>query len=124
MGRLDGKVAIITGGARGMGAAEGRLFAAEGAAVYLTDVLVEEGTLTAKDAGATFIEHDVTSPDQWQAIVDRVVGDHGHVDVLVNNAGVFQWADVLTTTLEDWNRIIAINQTGVFLGMKTVAPPM
>jgi len=124
MGRLDGKVAIITGGARGMGAAEGRLFAREGATVYLTDVLVEDGQLTAKEAGATFIEHDVTQPDQWQAVVDRVVNEQGRVDVLINNAGIFQWADVLTTTLEDWNRIVAVNQTGVFLGMKSVAPAM
>jgi len=124
MQRLDGKVAIITGGARGMGAAEGRLFAAEGATVYLTDVLAEEGRLTARDADATFIEHDVTQPEQWRAVVDQVLAERGRIDVLVNNAGIFRWADVIETTLETWNQVLAVNQTGVFLGMQSVAPAM
>ena len=84
MGRLDGKVALITGGARGQGAAEGKLFRAEGAEVYLTDVLVDEGIETAAKIGATFIEHDVTDSDAWGAIVARIENEHAHLDVLIN----------------------------------------
>ena len=124
MGRLDGKVAIITGGARGQGASEGALFVAEGATVYLTDVLVDDGAKTAADIGATFIEHDVTAPEQWAGVVERVIADTGRVDVLVNNAGILHWAPMTETSLEVWNRIIAVNQTGVFLGMQAVAVTM
>jgi 3alpha(or 20beta)-hydroxysteroid dehydrogenase len=123
-GRLEGKVALITGGARGQGAAEAALFAAEGATVYLTDVLAEEGAATASEVGGTFLGHDVTSPEQWGDVVDRVVTDHGRVDVLVNNAGILVWATMTETELEDWERVVAVNQTGVFLGMRTVAPHM
>ena len=118
------KVALITGGARGQGAAEAALFASEGATVYLTDVLVDEGAATATAIGGTFLEHDVTSPEQWAGVVDRVVADQGGVDVLVNNAGILHWATMTETELDDWNRVIAVNQTGVFLGMRAVAPPM
>jgi 3alpha(or 20beta)-hydroxysteroid dehydrogenase len=124
MGRLDQKVALITGGARGQGAAEAALFASEGATVYLTDVLVDEGEQTASTIGGTFLEHDVTSPEQWSGIVERVVADQGRVDVLVNNAGILLWAKMAETELDDWNRVIAVNQTGVFLGMRTVGPFM
>lgn len=124
MGKLDGRVALVTGGARGQGAAEARLFAAEGAAVYLTDVLADEGAKTAADIGGTFIAHDVTSQEQWRAVVDQVVRDRGRLDVLVNNAGVLLWATMTQTSLDDWNRLVAINQTGVFLGMQAVAPQM
>jgi 3alpha(or 20beta)-hydroxysteroid dehydrogenase len=124
MGRLDGKVALITGGARGQGAAEGRLFAAEGAQVYLTDVRSDEGAKTAAEAGAVFVTHDVTSPDQWGAVVEQVVREQGRLDVLVNNAGILHWATMTGTRLEDWDRIVAVNQTGVLLGMQAVAPQM
>ena len=124
MGRLDGKVAVITGGARGQGAAEGALFVSEGATVYLTDVLDDDGAKTAADVGATFLHHDVTEPAQWQAVVDRVVADHDRLDVLVNNAGILHWATMTETPLEVWNRVLAVNQTGVFLGMQTAARPM
>jgi 3alpha(or 20beta)-hydroxysteroid dehydrogenase len=124
MNRLDGRVAVVTGGARGQGAAEGRLFAAEGAAVYVTDVLVAEGEETAAAAGATFLEHDVSDPAQWAAVIARVLDDHGRVDVLVNNAGILHWGTMTNTTLEAWNRVIAVNQTGVLLGMQAVAPTM
>src|SRR5262245_33293086 len=124
MGRLDGKVALITGGARGQGAAEGALFTSEGATVYLTDVRAEQGAKTASDIGATFLEHDVTAADQWTAVVRQVLDDHGRVDVLVNNAGVLLWASMRDTNLDDWERIVAINQTGVFLGMQAVATHM
>ncbi|MEM9517561.1 MAG: glucose 1-dehydrogenase [Actinomycetota bacterium] len=126
MGRLDGKVALVTGGARGQGAAEARRFVAEGAMVYLTDVLDEEGQATADELGdaATFLHQDVTSEDEWTALAEGIVEAQGHIDVLVNNAGVFQMAPLLGTSLDDWNRIIAINQTGVFLGMREVGRKM
>jgi 3alpha(or 20beta)-hydroxysteroid dehydrogenase len=124
VGRLDGKVALITGGARGQGAAEGALFAAEGAVVHLTDVLVDEGAKAAADVGATFHEHDVTSPERWAEVVRAVVDEHGRIDVLVNNAGILHWASMTQTPLEVWDRVVAVNQTGVFLGMQAVAPHM
>jgi len=124
MGRLDGKVALITGGARGQGAAEGKRFREEGAAVYLTDVLVDEGHETATEIGATFIEHDVTDSDAWTAIVARIEKEKGRLDVLINNAGIFHMVGMIDTDRGLWDRMIAINQTGVFLGMQTVAATM
>lgn len=126
MGRLDDKVALITGGARGQGAAEAALFAAEGATVVITDVLDDEGHATADRLGdaVTFLHHDVTSEDEWQAVAAGVLEAHERIDVLVNNAGIFQIRSVLDTTLDEWNRMLAINQTGVFLGMKHVVGQM
>jgi 3alpha(or 20beta)-hydroxysteroid dehydrogenase len=124
MGKLDDRVAVVTGGARGQGAAEARLFASEGAHVYVTDILVDEGLKTAADVGGTFIEHDVTSPDQWSAVVGQVERERGRLDVLVNNAGILHWATMTGTSLDAWNRLVAVNQTGVFLGMQAVAGPM
>lgn len=124
MGRLDGKVALISGGARGQGAAEGRLFRSEGAQVYLTDVLVDEGAAFAASIGATFVEHDVTETDAWELITKQIISDHGRLDVLINNAGIFEMKGMLDTDRALWDRMIAINQTGVFLGMQAVAPHM
>jgi 3alpha(or 20beta)-hydroxysteroid dehydrogenase len=124
MGQLDGRVAIITGGARGQGAAEGRRFAAEGATVYLTDVLAQEGNATAAEIGGTFLEHDVTDVDQWKVVVERVLDEAGRIDILVNNAGILHFLTMTETPVDVWNRIVAINQTGVFLGMQAVAPAM
>src|SRR6478736_6481693 len=124
MGKLDGRVAIITGGARGQGAAEAALFADEGAAVFVTDVLVDEGEKTAVGIGGTFVEHDVADPQQWDALVARVVADHGRLDILVNNAGILRWERMADTSVESWNEVVAVNQTGVFLGMRAVAPQM
>ncbi len=124
MGQLDGRVAIITGGARGQGAAEGRRFAAEGATVYLTDVLAQEGDATAAEIGGTFLEHDVTDVDQWKVVVERVLDEAGRIDILVNNAGILHFLTMTETPVDVWNRIVAINQTGVFLGMQAVAPAM
>jgi 3alpha(or 20beta)-hydroxysteroid dehydrogenase len=87
MGRFDGKVALITGGARGQGAAEARLFVAEGAKVFLSDVLDAEGGRTAAEVGGAYLHHDVTQEPDWMAVVDRVVGQAGRLDILVNNAG-------------------------------------
>ena len=124
MGRLDDKVALITGGARGQGAAEARLFAREGARVYLTDVLDELGTDTAADIGGCFIHHDVTSEADWSAVVEYILADAGRVDVLVNNAGIFRVVPLTQTSLELWHQMLEVNATSVFLGMRTVAEPM
>ena len=124
MSRLDGKVAIITGGARGQGAEEGRLFAAEGAQVVLTDVLVAEGQATAASIGGSFHEHDVGDESAWARVVSEVLSSHGRIDVLVNNAGVFLGKRLIDTTLEEYERLMRINATGVFLGMRAVAEPM
>ncbi len=126
MGRLDDKVALITGGARGQGAAEAARFVQEGATVYLTDVLDDVGNQTAAQLGsaATYLHHDVTSEDEWEGVVAGIVEEHGHIDVLVNNAGIFQIASLFDTSLADWHRMLEINQTGVFLGMRTVGKVM
>jgi len=126
MGKLDGRVALITGGARGQGAAEARLFAAEGAQVVITDVLDDDGKQTAADIGsaATFHHHDVTREAEWTGIVDSVLAEHGQLDVLVNNAGILAIAPLVMTTEEDYRRVIDVNQVGVFLGMKAVVPHM
>ena len=126
MGRLDGKVALITGGARGQGADEARLFASEGALVVVTDVLDDEGKQTAADIGgaATFHHHDVTSESEWTSVLDAVLAEHGQLDVLVNNAGILAIAPLVMTTEADYRRVIDVNQVGVFLGMKAVVPHM
>jgi len=124
MGRLDGKVALITGGARGQGAAEARLFVAEGATVFLSDVLDDEGGKTAAAVGGTYFHHDVTQEPDWTAVVDRVVGQAGRLDILVNNAGIFRVMPLTRTTLDLWNQVMTVNATGVFLGMRTAAPIM
>lgn len=126
MGRLDAKIALITGGARGQGAAEGQLFAAEGARVYLTDVLDEEGADTAAAIGdaATYLHHDVRDEERWTAIVEQILTEHGRLDVLVNNAGIFRVMPTVFTSEADYRQIIDINQVGTFLGMKAVIPTM
>ncbi len=124
MGRLEGKTALITGGARGQGAAEAALFAEEGANVVLTDVLAEEGEQTAAEVGGTFLQHDVTSEEEWAAVVSRAVELHGGIDVLINNAGIYIPTPLVGGDLGDYRRVIEVNQVGVFLGMREVAPVM
>jgi len=125
MGRLDDKVALITGGARGMGAEDSRLFAAEGAVVVLTDVLDDLGAETASQIdGASYHHLDIRNEAEWQAVVDQVMSDHGRIDVLVNNAGVDLVKKLLATTIEDFEQHTDINLRGTFLGMRTVAEAM
>ncbi|MBI2760148.1 MAG: glucose 1-dehydrogenase [Chloroflexi bacterium] len=124
MGKLDGKVALISGGARGQGAAEAALFAAEGAEVVLSDVLDDEGAKTAVACGGVYLHHDVTSEDDWTRVVGEVMSRHGRLDVLVNNAGIFMTGRIADMPLADYLRVIQVNQVGVFLGMKAVSGPM
>ena len=124
MGRLDGKTALISGGARGQGAAEARLFAEEGANVVLTDVLDEDGERTADAIGADYLHHDVTSEQEWAAAVAHAVALHGGIDVLINNAGIYAQTTLVGSELEEYRRVIEVNQIGVYLGMREVAPVM
>lgn len=122
-------MALITGGARGMGASEAALFADEGARVVVSDVLDDVGAATASRIspdGTTcrFVHHDVTSEDDWAAAVAFTLDTFGGIDILVNNAGIFERGTVMDTTLEAYMRTVNINQVGVFLGMKSVAPHM
>ncbi len=127
MGRLDGKVALISGGARGQGAAEARLFAAEGAKVMVGDVLDEDGEALAReltsDRGA-YRHHDVTDEGQWSGIVTEALERFGQLDILVNNAGIFRILPMMQTSLDDYRQINDVNQIGVFLGMKAATPAL
>ena len=126
MGRLGGKVAIVTGGARGMGAATVRRFVAEGAKVAIADVLEEPGRALAAELGeaAEFWSLDVTSESAWAEVVAAVEARFGGIDVLVNNAGVLLFKGLLETTKADYERVLGVNLVGEFLGIKAVAPGM
>ena len=129
MPRLAGKVALISGGARGMGAAEAALFTQEGAQVVLGDVLDAEGRalaerLSAKGHDAVYIHLDVTQERDWQQAVDLAVTRFGKLNVLVNNAGIGGPGRVEDVTVEAWDEVMAINAKGVFLGTKTAIPAM
>ncbi len=124
MGKLDGKVVMITGGARGMGAAHARLLASEGASVVVCDVLDDEGGALAASIGGTYRHLDVTDEDAWAGVVADVDANVGHVHALVNNAGVVAFTPVDSTPLAEWNRVIGINLTGVFLGIRSVIDSM
>jgi 3alpha(or 20beta)-hydroxysteroid dehydrogenase len=124
MGRLEDKAVLITGGARGQGAAEAALFKREGAAVFVGDIRDSEGAELANRIGATFLRHEVTSSEDWVAAVERILNECGRLDVLVNNAGILPWARMMETTRDVWDDVVAVNQTGVFLGMQAVTPTM
>jgi len=125
-GRLADKVAIITGGARGMGAATSRLFAREGARIAIADLLDEEGEKLASEIGngALYVHHDVTDAASWSALVEQVERHLGPANVLVNNAGVLLFRTILDTSQEEFERVLRINLVGEFLGIKAVAPGM
>jgi 3alpha(or 20beta)-hydroxysteroid dehydrogenase len=122
MKKLEGKVAIITGGARGMGEADAIALISEGAKVVICDVLDEQGLATGARIGATYKHLDVTSEGDWARVVTETVSELGRLDILVNNAGVLGMTPIESTTLEEWRRIIDINLTGPFLGIRTVIP--
>ncbi len=124
MGKLDGRVALITGGARGQGAAEAALFASEGAAVVVTDVLDDDGKKTAASVGGHYLRHDVTDEKRWGEVVREVVERHGRLDILINNAGIYRNETLLDATLATYRQVIEVNQVGVFLGMQAAAKPM
>ncbi len=135
--RLEGKVAIICGGARGQGAAEARLFAREGAAVVIGDILDEDGLkleAEIRETGgqATYVHLDVTQPEQWESAVSRAVSEYGRLDILVNNAGITGMegggspasAKIDATDTALWDRILDVNAKGVFLGTRAAIPAM
>lgn len=129
MARVEGKTAIVTGGGSGIGRSSCLRLAGEGANVVVTDIDEERGEETAglisQDGGeATFLRHDVTSEDDWESVVREAEDRYGRVDVLLNNAGLYLIKPLAETTLEEWNNLMAINVTGVFLGMKHTAPLM
>jgi 3alpha(or 20beta)-hydroxysteroid dehydrogenase len=127
MGRLDGKVALITGGARGMGKSHVRHFVAEGARVVFGDVLDDKGEYVAAGLGehsCRYTHHDVTSEDDWAAAVALAVQAFGRLDVLVNNAGVLAFAPIADMPLADFRRVLEVNAVGCWLGMKAVIDPM
>lgn len=129
MDRLKGKVAIITGAASGMGLAGAQLFAKEGAHVVATDVVIdilekEVNEIVANGGDALALELDVSQPDAWHNVIEKTLAKYGKIDILVNNAGIHIAKGILEAELEDWNKVIAINTTGVWLGMKSVIPHM
>jgi 3alpha(or 20beta)-hydroxysteroid dehydrogenase len=126
MGRLDGKVALITGGARGMGKSHVRHFVAEGARVVFGDVLDDRGAHVAEGLGdkARYIHQDVTREADWAAAVDLTVTEFGKLDILVNNAGILKFATIEDMPLEDFRRVLEVNAVGQWLGMKSVIAPM
>jgi len=126
MNRLDGKTALITGGARGMGATEARLFVQAGATVIITDVDEAEGAQAAQEIGESchFMSQNVALEADWARVVDACVTRFGRLDVLVNNAGIFRVMGTEQTSLAAWEELVAINQTGTFLGIRAVVPVM
>jgi NAD(P)-dependent dehydrogenase (short-subunit alcohol dehydrogenase family) len=125
--RLAGRAALITGGARGQGAAHARRLAAEGATVLIGDVLDALGAETAATLGAggldvSYVHLDVADPGSWRAAYDLVEARFGRLDILVNNAGIVHVTELADESLDAWNRLLAVNLTGAFLGLKTMLP--
>lgn len=129
MARLEGKVALISGGARGQGAVEARMFAEEGASVVIGDILDDEGRQTEaqlRELGyeCSYVHLDVTSESDWDSAVQAAVSAYGKLDILLNNAGILIRKGIEDTTADDWDRIFAVNAKGVFLGTKAAIPAM
>ena len=127
--RLEGKVALITGGSRGQGATEAELFVKEGARVVIADILEPEGNAVVaqiREGGgdASFIRLDVTSEDDWRDAVEFTLNTYGRLDILINNAAIYKRTPIVQTGLDEWNQIMDINSTGVFLGTKHTVPAM
>lgn len=126
MGRVDEKVVLISGAARGLGASHARLLIEEGAKVVLADILDEQGKALAAELGnsARYVRLDVTQAADWQQAVAVATSDFGRLDVLINNAGVAKRAPIEEHTVEDWDWVIGINLTGTFLGIQAVIPAL
>lgn len=129
MGRLDGKVALISGAASGMGAAQARLFAREGARVVGGDIQQQLGEqvfneIAATGAEATFVHLDVADQASWEAAVQTAVGKYGGLTTLINTAGIFEQSMLAETENADWDRMVKVDQTSVFLGMRTAVPEL
>ncbi|TLS46215.1 SDR family oxidoreductase [Streptomyces montanus] len=122
MGKLDGRVVLVTGAARGQGEQEARLFVAEGAQVVVADVLDDQGEKLAKELGALYVHLDVSREEDWAAAVAAAKDAYGRVDGLVNNAGVLRFNSLVDTPLDEFMQVVHVNQVGVFLGVKTLAP--
>jgi 3(or 17)beta-hydroxysteroid dehydrogenase len=118
MGRIEGKIAVVTGGAQGLGESAVKRLTDEGARVILTDMNSATGTATAAEYGATFVAHDVREEEQWEKLMADLLAEYGRLDILVNNAGIFTNCPVDETPVEDFRRVIDINLTGCFLGCK------
>ncbi len=126
MGRVDGKVAIISGGAQGMGEAHARLLVAEGAKVVISDILDEKGNALADELGEAtrYVHLDVTQPEEWQAAVALAVNEFGSLNVLVNNAGIVNGSPIAKFRLDKWRQILDVNLTGTFLGIQASVDAM
>ncbi|KUM72461.1 SDR family NAD(P)-dependent oxidoreductase [Streptomyces curacoi] len=124
MGKLDGRVVIVTGAARGQGEQEARLFVAEGASVVVADVLDDQGKKLAEELGSLYVHLDVGEEADWHAAVAAAKEAYGHVDGLVNNAGILRFNALLDTPLDEFMQVVRVNQVGCFLGVKAVAPEM
>ncbi|MFJ8847199.1 SDR family NAD(P)-dependent oxidoreductase [Streptomyces cyaneofuscatus] len=125
MGKLDGRVVLVTGAARGQGEQEARLFAAEGARVVIADVLVGQGEALAKELGADtarFVRLDVGSEVEWAEAVAVARDAFGKIDGLVNNAGILRFNELVNTPLAEFEQVVRVNMTGAFLGIRAVAP--
>lgn len=122
MNRLAGRVTLITGAARGQGAAHAARLAAEGATVLLADVLDDEGRVTAKEVQATYLHLDVSEPDDWETARRLIDERFGRLDILVNNAGIIHVTEIAQESLAAWNQLLAVNLTGAFLGLHTLIP--
>jgi 3(or 17)beta-hydroxysteroid dehydrogenase len=126
MGRVSGKVAIVTGGSKGLGEADVRLFVQEGAQVIFTDIDKAAGAALAAEMGsaARFIPHDVRKEDEWVALIDTVMADYGRLDILVNNAGVVKLGSVESQTTEDFHFMMSVMANGTYFGCKHAIPAM
>jgi 3(or 17)beta-hydroxysteroid dehydrogenase len=118
MTNLTDQVAVVTGGASGIGAATVRRLRSEGVHVVTTDVQGELGLMVADEAGATFMHQDVSDPESWAMVIERTMSDHGRLDIMVNNAGITGRGSIADVELDSWHRIIAVNLTGVMLGCR------
>jgi 3-oxoacyl-[acyl-carrier protein] reductase len=124
MRRLEGKAALVIGGARGIGEAIVERFVEEGARLTIADILENEGATTAARLGAAFVRTDVSSPADAQAAVDAALAAHGRLDILVRNAGIFPWTLIEDTLPEEWDAVLAVNLKGTFLAARAALRPM